>query len=215
MRRSFRQFINEITFSKSGYGAGSRFGIWKLPNLQAGTALHLHMPPGGFQTFGQLGQHISNKLRFQDEDYVLQHALQKFAELAENSTVAISNRAKGVADPTGHYEHARIEGQSIVGLKEQDIISGLFPRLKQEDMERGQEMGILLGPNNSKYQGYYDLRVDVLRDLMEKMEEKIANKEYGHQSIAHLTGTADKIAGLASNGGMVPSSRGADTLSGH
>lgn len=194
----------------AGFGAGKRFGIWQLPSLYAGASAHQHMPPGGFQSFGQLGQHVSNKVRFQDEDYILQQALQKLGELAENATVAIQNRIKGIADPTSHYDSAYIQGQNIVGLKEQDIISGLYPRLRQEDMERGQEMGVIVGPTN----GLFTLRVDVLRRLMEDMEKKAASREFGHQSIGHLSGVADKVSDLATGGGMIGLGKNVNPLSG-
>ena len=194
----------------AGFGAGKRFGIWQLPSLYAGASAHQHMPPGGFTSFGQFGQHASNKIRFQDEDYILQQALQKLGELAENATVAIMNRKKGLQDPSGHYEKADIQGQNIVGLKEGDIISGLYPRLRQEDMERGQEMGVIV-PDN----GLFTMRIDVLRRLMEDMEKKAASREFGHQSIGHLSGVADRISDLATSGGMVSLGKNVNPLGGH
>jgi hypothetical protein len=99
----------------------------------------------------------------------------------------------------------------IVGLKEQDIISGLYPRLKQEDMERGIEMGIIVGPDNSSYKGLYDIKVDVLRRLMEEMEKKSISREFGHQSLQHLAGVADRVTDLTAHG-KIPQSHNTNPM---
>lgn len=104
----------------------------------------------------------------------------------------------------------------IFHLSEQDIISGLFPRVKSEDLRRAMELGIILPSKqvpenyNQKDGQLYDFNINTLQRIMERMTHKMADKEHGYMATQHLAGLADKAIDAASSGGMVQLSKSAN-----
>jgi hypothetical protein len=211
MRMSFKQFMmSELTnktpaLGASLYGADARHDIWGLPSLHtAGLATH-HLPPGGFNNLGQMAQFHQNNVRFQDEDYVISQTLEKVAALAENSVEGIKNKHSGLK-ASGHYQYAKFNlGNGvppsdpsvtpgwIIGLQENDIISGLYPRLKHEELARAREIGVII---ETPGRGF-DLNVNLLRQMMHEYQHKIASKEQSFHGMHHLAGTVDAKLGQA------------------
>jgi hypothetical protein len=193
----FRQFLAEYSFNTSDFGADARHGYWGLPSLNTSGILAQRMPPGFFKNLSQMAGHYQNLSKFGDEDYIWQQALEKLSALAENAASGIINKKQALATDPAHklnsylYADFSPDGQSIVGLQERDIISGLYPRLRHEEMRRAQELGIITS-NTSMCPDCYDLHVPVLKEQLLQMREKLADKEHGHASLQHLAGMGDQ-----------------------
>lgn len=187
------------------YGADARHDVWHLPSLDTRGLYAQHMPPGGFQNLGQIAQFRQNVSRFEDEDYVIAQTLEKLASLAENAVEGIKN--KGVSIKTSaHYHHAgynlgdgtpptnaSIPAGWIIGLQENDIISGLFPRLKHEELARARQLKIIIEvPGRG-----FDFNVNLLRSMMQQYQQKLARKEQSFHSMQHLANTGDNVMGQA------------------
>jgi hypothetical protein len=219
MRRSFRQFINESNpsaLTSSGMGANAKWGFWGFPSLNQQGLQASRWPAGGYQNFTQIAQQKMNVARFNDEDYIFQQMLQSIANLAENLPENIKhNQDSYKNDPANfiprHYKYASFNQSQkmIYGLTQNDIISGLYPRIKADDLSRAKQMGIVIPSqtipqNHNQADGQlYDINIEALQEAMIAMSHKMADKEHGYNSAAHLTGVADKIANLATSGGMV------------
>jgi hypothetical protein len=149
-----------------------------------------------------MAQHHQNLARFRDPDYIEQQTLERLASLAENATVAVENKNKGQLDPNGHFEHAQVDkhAEMITGLSQQDVISGLFPRLKLEEMQRGEALGILVHDPSTLL---YVLNVGVLRKHMLELRDKMSDKEFHYSHQSHLVGQVDKAFDAMTQGGGV------------
>jgi hypothetical protein len=216
MRMSFRQFCAEnFDLSASGFGANVRSSFWGLPSLNPQGLLAGQVPAGGYQSLSQIAQQGFNRMRFNDPTYIAQQTLQAMSTLCENLPGSIDyNKESLEKDPTypaRHYKYAdyNTKEKIITGLTMSDLISGLYPRIKSEDVIRAKEMGIItdnLNPPrnyNPKDGELYDINVDVLAQKMEEMAKTLAEKEHGYQSANYLAGLGDRVMGATGTGGRV------------
>lgn len=223
MRMRFREFVlSEIagmqTLGTNLYGADARHDIWNLPSINTRGIQAQHMPPGGFQNFSQISQYHQNIARFEDEDYIVAMTLEKLATLAENAVEGIRNKGSSVK-PSAHYQLAgynvgdgsppsnpSVPPGWIIGLQESDIISGLYPRLKHEELARARQLHIIVEiPGRG-----FNFNVNLLRKMMQEYQHKLAGKEQSFYAVQHLAGTADNVMskvfapGSSSNSGVNP-----------
>lgn len=138
----FRQFLRLSeagNLPASAYGGDVRYDLFGMPTVNTQALAAKKTPPGGYSSVGQIAQHYTNVERLQDKDYIFSQTLQSIANLALNVVGQIKhNQDSKAADPNfvpRHYKYATFQQNPpmIFWLTSQDIISGLYPRIKTED----------------------------------------------------------------------------------
>lgn len=196
--RSFREFFNEA--GRLPFAGGTQYsGHFDLPDLK-----NLHhpdeRPEGGWNSFKQIAQAGTQSYQMQGSDtYIIRDTLEKFRALAENVMSAIklrdSQQAIGHVPQFKHYqknyEHAQYDATRniIIGLTKNEIVGGDYPRLRNEEVDRGEQLGVIFADTNTP--GYWSLSINVLRQRMEELGERLHNQERAYRLIHTGAGVAD------------------------
>jgi hypothetical protein len=180
--RSFREFFNEA--ARLPFAGGTQYsGHFDLPDLK-----NLHdpgeRPEGGWGSFHQITRAATQAHQMHGSDaYILRDTLEKFRALAENvmASIILKNRQKilgNIPHSTGYqknYDNASFDPKTMIitGLSKNEIIGGEYPRLRNEEMERGVNMGIL-------FEGVgevYSIDVEKLREEMTQLRTVLRAQE--------------------------------------
>ncbi len=183
--RSFREFFNESALKLPFAGGTPHTGHFDLPDL-----LNLHdpetRPEAGWGSIQQVGKAAVDAHRSSYSDtYIMRHTLVKCQALAENVMSAIQLRerqlASGYTPPVSgyqkNYEHAQFDQAHMLisGITKNEIIGGEYPRFRNEEMDRAEQLSILYpqGQNSP----YWILNINTLRHQMEVLKERLEAKE--------------------------------------
>lgn len=198
--RSFREFFNEA--ARLPFAGGTQhtghFDLPDLKNLQTPD----ERPHGGWSSLSQIARAgtQAHQMHFSNA-YIERDTLEKFRALAENVMSAIELKAFQATagytnNNTGHqknYDHAQFDQQTmtITGLTYEEIVGGDYPRLRHEEMKRGEQLGILYpNRNNPKF---WTIDINKLRFQMEHMKEILHGLERKYRGIQTGVDIASKI----------------------
>lgn len=194
-------------------GGTQHTGYFNLPDLQnfykPGTP-----PFGGYDSFSAMAQSKMQAHRYSDANlYIMRTTLEKFRALAENVYSAIQLRTQQQAYGTlvqpksfqRNYEKASFDPntQLIHGLPKQEIVGGDYPQLRNEELMRGQKLGVLL-PDPAAPSQMWAINIAKLREEMAKLRQQLEGQEYQYKAIDHLAGKADQAFNASLQGNTVP-----------
>jgi hypothetical protein len=173
--RSFREFFNEA--ARLPFAGGTQYsGHFDLPDLK-----NLHdpgeRPEGGWSSFHQISRAATQAHQMHGSDaYILRDTLEKLRALAEN--VMASIKLGHNQNNTGYqknYDNASFDQRTmtITGLSKNEIIGGDYPRLRNEEMERGVQKGILFKGIGE----VYSINIGKLRTEMANLRTVLRSQE--------------------------------------
>jgi hypothetical protein len=192
--RSFREFFNEA--ARLPFAGGTQYsGHFDLPDLK-----NLHepgeRPEGGWSSFHQVARAATQAHQMHGSDaYILRDTLEKFRALAENvmSSIILRDRQKQLGSTSLHtgyqknYENAQFDPKTMIisGLSKEEIIGGEYPRLRNEEMERGATLGILFEVTSK----IYSINIEKLRTEMASLRSILRSQETKYK-VANWVGRA-------------------------
>ena len=210
----FKQFIlNESGgggIPANAYGVGTKHDdAWGLDTVNRNALSASHYPVNGFNGVVQMNQHFQNMRNVNVPDFINQTTLQQLATFVDNVIVGIDNKLNG----KGHYKMARYNNGKpgsdptcpkdwIEGLTENDIISGLFPRLKHEEMQRALQMKVLVKQPVQTQMVLFNINVAELRNQMHDNAERISHKQQWQGISQNLANNTDTFLQQINQGKM-------------
>lgn len=205
--RSFRKFLEEygMRFNPSMAGGTQFSGNFDLPDLK-----NIHepgeVPIGGFRNAAQATDAAIQRNKYYDKDeFLMLGTLEKLKALAENVYAILNFRNQGDQAPQNvknylkaSYDH---NTQTIHGLLEKEISGGEYPRLRNEEMQRGKELGIIFEEPNER--GVYAISIQALRIQMQKYLKKSKWQHRAHRGAVGIAGGADSIMDIMATPGSL------------
>ncbi len=201
--RSFRQFFNEIAQGiQNPFAGGTQYsGYFDLPDLRNFVSPG-ERQPGGYQNFAQLTQAGVNQTHYQDKDiYFIRETLEKIKALVENVYSAIELRSKqsqhGSMPASRAYEKDYVNAyydannQIMRGISKHEVIGGNYPRLRNEEMARAEEIGVMF-PDPSNPAEFWAVSVPKLRQEMETLQQKLRGMARRGALYVHAAGKVDQ-----------------------